>query len=681
MTKRFWVWLLCCAAMFGTTTNARADLPADQESVRVPGGPSYEVGVVGGAGPSSYFPGATEIFVRVQNPTSSALKGYVVVDNGNGADTLQARSDFNVAAGSSAIVHVPMMLQFFGANVEVYVGGLPVVNEALAADSEPAVRVFDAVDPFRVRTAISGSPVAVGMARVSRVMVRAAATDPVGAPILPTYVASWAGTHLVVLRSDQLLALGPEELEALSGFVLAGGTLALSIAKPEDLREALITSMLGGEPQKIPPPPVSNRWVEPPSGVARELPAPELLRFESFVGGNLEPSLFGASAPYGHGQVVLLGFELDSPDSQVTAWVQERLMELARRAFQRSRFAVVHPGALPVVGSVGPPPSGSRSTRPGGDRFDAISKVLDPNSSTQWSIGVAAILLCVYAVLAGPVAFARAKKKNRPLQALVALPILAFVTFILIVGFGFITKGVSNRANRLTFIDAAGGMEHGVARRYRAFFSPFSQTINLRAGGRTSTLEVATNNNLPYRLEVDGEGLRITGIESMPAQTIFVKEEGIASLEGGIALTRGPQDQVVITNRTKHALRAVIIHLPDHSFRFQPKLGANESIVADELPQGSGQLKAWGSNTIAKTNGLNSVELSDFLMDVNEPDLAQLWRGVDLQPQTTEWFPQGTPVVLAVVDGAWEPNGKDSGVTIEHDWMLLRVAGFGGEAP
>lgn len=670
--------------MLGVTASAQAEMPDVEDPPVATGEPSYEVGVVAGAGPSSYFPGATEVFVRVQNPGSSALKGYVVVDNGNGPETLQSRSDFNVGAGSSALVRVPMMLQFYGAGVEVYVGGLPVVIEALAADTESAVRVFDAIEPFRVRTAISGSPVTTGMARVSRIMVRAASTDGAGAPILPTYVGTWAGTHLVVMRSDQLLALGAEELEALSGHILAGATLALSVTKPEDLREPLIASLVGAEPRRTPAPRQSNLWLEPPSTGTPPLPSPELLRFESFTGGNLEPSLFGASAAYGHGQVVLLGFELESPDLQVTSWVQERLVELARRSYQRSRFAVVRPGTLPQVAPVGggpPPPPSSRSTRSGGERFDAISNILDPNSSTQWSIGVAAILICVYAVLAGPIAFARAKKKNRPLQALVALPILAFGTFILIVGFGFITKGVSNRSNRLTFIDAGGGMEQGVARRYRAFFSPFSQTIDLRASRRTSTLEVATNNNLPYRLEVDGEGLRITGIESMPAQTIFVKEEGILSLEGGIALTHGPNDTLIVTNRTKHPLRAVIIHLPDHSFRFQPKLGANESVVADELPRPGGQFQTWGSNTIVRMNGLNSVELSNFLVEAKEPEIAQLWRGMDLQPSTTEWFPEGTPVVLAVVDGAWDANAKDSGVTIEQDWMLLRVAGFGGEAP
>lgn len=644
--------------------------------------PTYEIGSVSGPGASSFMQGATEVYVHVRNSSSSALKGYVEVDDGIDTQPLHARADFNVAAGSSALVRVPIMLQFYGANVAVYVGGLPVLKEALTVDTEPAIRVFDGIEPFRVRAGLNGAPVTSGVSRVSRVLVRGASIDDAGAPILPTYVGTWAGTHVVLLRSDHLLALGSEELEALTGHVLSGATLAISVAKPEDLREPLIASLVGGEPRRMPAPEASDSWIEPPSNSTAPLPRPELLRFDSFAGGNLQPSLFGASAPYGHGQVVLLGFDANSPDPQAAPWVQERMIELARRAFQRSRFGVLRPGSLPFTPSMAPPPRGSTRAPPrsGADRFDSIAKTLDPNASTQWSIGIAAILICIYAVVAGPVAFSRAKKQNRPLRALLSLPILAFGTFILIVGLGFVTKGISNRANRLTFIDAAGGMEQGVARRYRAFFSPFSQTLDLRAGSRTSLLEIASDGTLPYRLEVDGDGLRITGVKSMPAQTIFVKEEGVASLNGGIALTRGPNGTVVLTNRTQHPLRAVIVHLPDHSFRYQGKLGENESVVADDMPRGTSDFQAWGLNTVTRKNGLNSHELEQFLVSVEEPQIGELWCGVDLQ-STAEWFPDKTPVVLAVVDGPWEKGVRDSGVSVEHDWMMLRVAGFGGEAP
>ena len=49
-------------------------------------------------------------------------------------------------------------------------------------------------------------------------------------------------------------------------------------------------------------------------------------------------------------------------------------------------------------------------------------------------------------------------------------------------------------------------------------------------------------------------------------------------------------------------------------------------------------------------------------------------------PDDMAWFPQGIPVLLAELEPSG-PAGKDSGVDIKQDRTLLRVVGFGGDAP
>src|SRR4029079_16360839 len=93
-----------------------------------------------------------------------------------------------------------------------------------------------------------------------------------------------------------------------------------------------------------------------------------------------------------------------------------------------------------------------------------LRQQLDPNQSSRWAIGVAALLLCIYAVLAGPVNFSLASKIGKPLRALRHLPICAPITFALIVGIGVAAKGVTGRARHLTLIEAGAGMTKGSAR-------------------------------------------------------------------------------------------------------------------------------------------------------------------------------------------------------------------------
>ena len=73
------------------------------------------------------------------------------------------------------------------------------------------------------------------------------AVDPTtGDAVLPERAAGYAAATVVVVPSERLARLQGAELDALVGWVLAGGTLAVFPTRPEDLRAGTLTTLVGG---------------------------------------------------------------------------------------------------------------------------------------------------------------------------------------------------------------------------------------------------------------------------------------------------------------------------------------------------------------------------------------------------------------------------------------------------
>src|SRR5262249_50250973 len=130
-----------------------------------------------------------------------------------------------------------------------------------------------------------------------------------------------------------------------------------------------------------------------------------------YSGGNLAGSLYGSSAFYGLGELHLLAFDPTRKPAADDPWVQARMVDLARRAFDRQSLMIFKQGGEADSSGLG-----------------QIRQELDPNESSRWSIAAATVLLCIYAAIAGPLNFSLAAKKGKPLRALWHLPVLAAVT-------------------------------------------------------------------------------------------------------------------------------------------------------------------------------------------------------------------------------------------------------------
>ena len=259
------------------------------------------------------------------------------------------------------------------------------------------------------------------------------------------------------------------QLEALGNWVLAGGALAVVVTRPEDLRGGFLKTLVGSEIAKGAPPtaltaptrfpvpqqtPGSGSLGPTPhsgSGVLTTKvlgPSRQLIgELAGYSGGNLRQSRWGASASYGLGELHLLAFDTTREANTSDEWVKHKLVDLVAHSWQR-RQLIALPHAQTALDT---------------SQVDEIRRQLDPNEGTRWTIAVSALLLLIYAVLAGPLNFYLAAKKGRPLRALWILPIWSAVAFTSIVVLGIVGKGVFGRVRRLTLVEAGAGMPRAAA--------------------------------------------------------------------------------------------------------------------------------------------------------------------------------------------------------------------------
>lgn len=639
--------------------------------------------------------GWTEIAVRIANKAGRAARGQIEVSlmrfgHGGSGRAFRASAPFSVGAGASVDVRVPALVASYG-DVLVEVrgeDGASLHEQRIPTSTQAGITLLDVGEISAIRgtvheAALAPLSAAAGSRAAPTLTVALTRVDPAtGDPILPDRAALYSGADAVHVRSDALSRLGGAELEALSSWVLAGGTLAVTIARPEDLRQPTLTSFAGGavSRQGVSAATLKELFLPAPGGTVSpsakiitspRSPGSEVLEsLTGYAGGNLHGSLYGASAAYGLGEVHLLAFDPSRKAAVGDPWVHARLVDLARRAYDRRTSLVFRAG----------------QDAPATSNYQRVRQQLDPNESSRWAIGAAALLLCAYAVAAGPVNFALAQKAGRPLRALRWLPALSAIVFMIIVGIGVVAKGVHGRSRHLTLIEAGAGMSKATARRFRGFYAARAQDLTVRTTDGGSVLSAAVLPDYADQrdhLVVDREGARLVAVAALPWQTVVVREDGFASLGDGVALAPDGEG-VVVVNRSGRDLRAAILRAADGKPYYFPRIKDGERAKADPARALGGTGAAWegllaspvrsGSLPIHR---LNAHALGAFLDD-DAPGLAEAWQAMEeAQPSTTDWFPDGVPTLIAQIDGG-EGRTSDSGLRLESDRLLLRVLGWGG---
>lgn len=644
--------------------------------------------------------GWNQIQVRIQNKGGRAAKGTVEVSTQQYSSdrVFQASAPYSVGAGASILVRVPARVASYGdVRVQVIdeVDG-QILNQSFTANGQIAVVLLDVSPTSRLRSVIHeapASPLYVPPAAGSMpssgasLLVSQPRFDPAtGDALLPDRPALYAAADAVLMRTDTLVRLAGADLDALAGFVLGGGTLALVPARPEDLRHPTLVSLVGGEVAPGPVAAETRREMLPSPGsssgrVIPPAPAPMddvAVAMGGWTGGNLRPSPYGSAATYGLGEVHLLAFDPANKPAVDDPWVQIRMIDLARRAYDRRSTVVFRPGV--------------EQRR---DEINRVRQQLDPNESSRWAIGLSALLLCIYAVLAGPLNFTLAARKHRPLRALWHLPVYAAVAFGVIVGIGVAAKGVTGRARHLTLVEAGAGMTKGTARRYRGFYASRSEDITVRTTDASSVVSMAVAAELSTqrdKLVVDRDGARLTDVTALPWQTVVVREDGFASLGEGItvlcerATAAAPIGGATIINRSARDLRAAVLWLPAGGARYFARIKDGEKVHssagADLGTTSSGRSWISMAGTGRRVGGLDIHDLGAGLLssivDKDAPGLGDAWWAMEeAANEGVDWLPDGVPTLLGQLDGG-EGRSADAGLRLESDRLLVRVVGCGG---
>lgn len=637
--------------------------------------------------------GWTTIVVGITNTSASPARGEVRASIRQYGEkrSFEARAPYVVPAGATVSVRLPVDVIPY-AQVNVFVVDAergPIGATSFTGTDSRNVVLFDtsgsqlkgAINDAPVQTLYeepahrgSGSTPALGVV-VPRVD---AAT---GDPILPERAALYDAADAVVFRSDMLARVTGPELEALAGYVLGGGTIAIAITRPEDVRNPTITALVGGEVARTS---VSSEALRPlvlpnlgttgerdvPFGLA---PGEELgSKLDGFRGGNLRGSTYGSSAPYGLGEVHLLAFDPTRKPALDDGWARVRMIDLARRAYDRRSQIVFRAGA-------------SENSYD----LERVRKQLDPNEGSRWAIAIAAVLLLVYAVIAGPVNYSIAARRNKPLSALRLLPIFSAIMFFMIVGIGMLAKGPSGRARHLSLIEAGAGMPRATIRRYRGFFASRAKELTVRTTDTTSVVRtgvVSEPGEAEDKLVIDREGARLESVSALPWQTLVMREDGLADLGEGITVLPKEPGAVTVKNRSGRRLRAALLRLPTGEIRYFDKIEDGAAVEsADGREVGSAPRdRSWVAGVNAghtvgsmSVHPLNAYALG-AIVEGDAPGLAEAWQAIEEASQRdAAWFMDDVPVLIAQMDGG-EGRASDAGLRLESDRLLVRVVGYGG---
>ncbi|MDW8248600.1 MAG: hypothetical protein RMJ98_04745 [Myxococcales bacterium] len=629
-------------------------------------------------GVDSASQGWTSYAVRIESTEPAPVKGRVVLRSESLKGALVSEASVTLLPGAPVLVRLPALAQeAWSIQAELLdAQGRRRAGQSLITRSQEDLLLVDLHSPSRLVAVLRGVKVptlyqdkAHRGSSARTLLVGSSWIDPItGDPILPQRASEWGMATAVLAPSGLLARLGGPEQEALAGYVLGGGTLAVVVERPEDLRQGFLPTLAGGPLREVGTAEYLKRF---PSELPQEkskkgretvTPTKEVAEaLKAYSGGNTRPSDLGTSAPYGLGELHLLPFDPSKAPEVEDPWVQARLIELVRHAWDRHAFVAMPLGVLPDRGG-----------------REAIRKQLDPNESGRWSILVAVMLLLFYAVGAGPVNFFLASRAGKPLRALLLLPLLSAAAFFAVVGLALVTKGVQGEARRFGLIEAAGGMSRGTIRRFRGFFTPMAQQVVVGASSEQG-LPVLLGNEVgaTTTLQVDRGVVELRNVPILPWQTLVISEEDIVPLQGGVALVP-EQGDVRITNRLGRDLRGLVVQVPSRGLYHLPTLADGATVLAS-----SGELltSLGVSHTMAGLLPVHLLSAAVFKSAVEKDSrgLESAWRALEnASGRAVDWWPEGQPVLLAQIDGG-EGVKYDQGLKVIRDRTLLRVVGYGGE--
>lgn len=694
--KRAFVALVILASATSITPRAHAsgapgDPPTGKTKLGLLVEPLFGTDVAPGAG-------WQEVRVTVESSDDVPFEGTIenTPDPYNSRSVGVSSAPVSVPAHGRLSVRLPVHMSSYASSLGIRLvskTGNEVVQRTLTAQPMPMPTLVMIARSSRMEVELRGVPLPItvtGSSPLNRLRTGSATIDAVsGDPILPSSPATYGGIDVFVVTSKDLAHVKGQELAALAGFVLGGGTLAVVPDRPEDLRTAPLSTLIGGDARKVA---VPRELLSLPRGRGspREYASPKRLAFDpsaaptderagtreqgqhgnvletlsGYAGGNLHNARFGAVASYGLGEVHLLAFDPLGDDGD-DPWVMARMVELSARAYNRRVLR-----AFPARGEQ------ARSEEGGND---AIRRALDPNENYRGALGLSALLLVLYAIVAGPVIHLRAQKRQKPLEPLAHAPVLAAATFALLVVVGLAAKGFHGRARHLAIVETSAGSTRATGAAYRGFFASRTEPLVLRGTGPGAMLARTEERDVdPQRYRTTRDGMVLENITALPWQTLVVHETGyLRDLGGSVDMKDEGSGRFRVTNNLPNALRDVILGQGAHA-TYWPLIPAGGQVTVAEgraLPPAYRDIATYSPTP---THPLAPYRLADVLHGADGERLRETWTLAEDLARGGDFWPDDIPVLIAEIDSPAHA-ADDSGLRLESERVLLRVVGQGGK--
>ena len=498
------------------------------------------------------------LLVEAQNNTRRTLRGRVVATVTHWqlpAAKHEVPLDLPPEARRSALMEI-FLPEGASINVRYEVDGDPLGTAMASPGYTPSTRGMVVLsDPPRLRGSLldievdqmATAPAWGGPSTPTtvRVPVGVVPFDPAtGDPILPTQAVGWATTGLLVASAPDLARVGAAEQRAIVDWVRSGGEVLVFPRTEADLGDPFIQSLVG-EVERFESTPTTDQEALVPPG-ARGV-------YYRSADRDFRTEAFGGSRRLGFGLVHLATFDGTRPPfvdaSQTRATVEAIL---------------AHPHTQGVAKPV--LPLGRRQDNlseewwGGGPTFGALRAALDPNEGYKPALGLVAVVLLLYVVFVGPVNFAFVRKRARPTFALVTTPIAAMLCLAVLLGVGYLGKGTRMRYRAVEIVELQERDALGPARRYTGLFLTRPTAFDLESPDNgVATVVRPSSSELAPVVDHGGERPVLRRVRGRLWETVFVREERIVDMGGGVRFERSGQRLVAVHNEGSETLRGGVV--------------------------------------------------------------------------------------------------------------------------
>lgn len=496
--------------------------------------------------------GYDAIVVRAQNTTSATIRGHVEVSVRQWQQPEQVVEVPLDLPGGELRSAIATVFVSDSAGIEVrYVaeGGGTITSTSLAASyGQNALALVVLADPPRLRGALLDLTTNVrapswgyggGGTTASGVPLGVVSFDArTGDPVMPDSALGWSSVSVLAVSAPALGRVGQDELDALSGWVHAGGRVVVFPRTDADFAipflHAVFPDVARGEDEE-------RIDGQPP--------------IHALTCGETHRETFGCSARVGFGAVYLADFDGAAPpyvELPTTRAIVSALVDQASGDFDQVATAVPYGRHTDEMGDTyGYYGSAQRLS------FARLRAALDPNEGYRPALALVGFVLFLYVLVVGPLNFWWVGRRKTPTLALVTTPIAAFACAAVMFLVGYVGKGVVMRYRRVDIVEAVEGDSVGVARRYTGYYFTRPASMQTEGAEDGGIFRVLGGSGGTVRLGDTAPSLR--GVSGSLWETVFTREEHEIDLGAGVTFTLDDRRLAAVHNGTGATLEHAFV--------------------------------------------------------------------------------------------------------------------------